>query len=117
MSALLLLPFLAASLSATRLYHEINQAIPDMMTIPETLTSARKSYGTTLTTASRAAAWANVALETELATRGSRRQAAHMAAAKMRKAIDESMRPRLFGRELEERQEGHESYHVFRNGS
>ena len=39
----------------------------------ETLTSARKSYGATLTTASRAAAWANVALETELATRGSRR--------------------------------------------
>jgi hypothetical protein len=50
---------------------------PDFVTMlrhpAETLTSARKSYGATLTTASRAAAWVNVALETELATRGARR--------------------------------------------
>lgn len=39
----------------------------------ETLTSARKSYGTWQSEASRAAAWLNVALETERATRGSRR--------------------------------------------
>jgi len=36
----------------------------------ETLTSARTSYGTWQTAASRAAAWLNVALETERATRG-----------------------------------------------
>ena len=50
---------------------------PDFVTMlrhpAETLTSARKSYGTYAPAASRAAAWANVALETELATRGSRR--------------------------------------------
>jgi len=39
----------------------------------ETLMSARKSYGTWQSEASRAAAWLNVALETERATRGSRR--------------------------------------------
>jgi len=39
----------------------------------ETLTSARKSYGTWQTAASRAAAWLNVSLETERATRGARR--------------------------------------------
>ena len=39
----------------------------------ETLASARKSYGTWQTAASRAAAWLNVSLETELATRGQRR--------------------------------------------
>jgi hypothetical protein len=37
------------------------------------LTSAKKSYGTWQTDASRAAAWINVMLETEHATRGSRR--------------------------------------------
>lgn len=39
----------------------------------ETLTSARKSYGTWQSEASRAAAWVNVALETERLTRDSRR--------------------------------------------
>ena len=39
----------------------------------ETLASARKSYGTWQTAASRAAAWINVSLETEHATRGERR--------------------------------------------
>jgi hypothetical protein len=39
----------------------------------ETLTSARKSYGTWQTPASRAGAWMNVSLETERATRGGRR--------------------------------------------
>jgi len=39
----------------------------------ETLASAQKSYGTWQTPASRAAAWLNVSLETELATRGQRR--------------------------------------------
>ena len=39
----------------------------------EIVTSARKSYGDGLTEASRAAAWINVMLETEHATRGSRR--------------------------------------------
>jgi hypothetical protein len=39
----------------------------------ETLASARQSYGTWQTAASRAAAWLNVSLETELATRGQRR--------------------------------------------
>jgi hypothetical protein len=39
----------------------------------ETLASARKSYGTWQTPASRAAAWLNVSLETEHATRGERR--------------------------------------------
>jgi hypothetical protein len=39
----------------------------------ETLTSARTSYGTWQTAASRAAAWLNVSLETEHATRGRRR--------------------------------------------
>jgi hypothetical protein len=39
----------------------------------ETLTSARKSYGTWQSEASRAAAWLNVSLETERATRGTRR--------------------------------------------
>jgi hypothetical protein len=39
----------------------------------ETLTSARKSYGTWQSEASRAAAWLNVSLETERATRGARR--------------------------------------------
>jgi hypothetical protein len=39
----------------------------------ETLTSARKSYGTWQSEASRAAAWVNVALETERLTRGARR--------------------------------------------
>jgi hypothetical protein len=60
----------------TQVAAELN-VTPDFVTMlrhpAETLTSARKSYGTTLTTASRAAAWANVALETELATRGARR--------------------------------------------
>jgi hypothetical protein len=60
----------------TRVAAEL-RVTPDFVTMlrhpAETLTSARKSYGTTLTTASRAAAWVNVALETELATRGSRR--------------------------------------------
>ena len=39
----------------------------------EVVTSARKSYGETLTSASRAAAWTNVILQTEYATRGARR--------------------------------------------
>ena len=39
----------------------------------EILTSARKSYGTWQTDASRAAAWLNVMLETERATRGAPR--------------------------------------------
>jgi hypothetical protein len=39
----------------------------------EILTSATKSYGTWQTEASRAAAWLNVILETERATRGARR--------------------------------------------
>jgi hypothetical protein len=39
----------------------------------EILTSARKSYGTWQTDASRAASWLNVMLETEHATRGARR--------------------------------------------
>jgi hypothetical protein len=39
----------------------------------EILTSARKSYGTWQSDASRAAAWLNVMLETEQATRGARR--------------------------------------------
>jgi hypothetical protein len=39
----------------------------------ETLASARKSYGTWQSEASRAAAWVNVALETELLTRDARR--------------------------------------------
>jgi hypothetical protein len=39
----------------------------------EILTSARKSYGTWQSDASRAAAWLNVMLETEQATRGTRR--------------------------------------------
>jgi hypothetical protein len=60
----------------TRVAAELD-VTPDFVTMlrhpAETLTSARKSYGTKLTTASRAAAWVNVALETELATRGARR--------------------------------------------
>jgi hypothetical protein len=40
---------------------------------PETLASARKSYGTWQSEASRAAAWVNVALETERLTRDARR--------------------------------------------
>jgi hypothetical protein len=39
----------------------------------EVVTSARKSYGDTLTTASRAAAWTNIILQTEHATRAARR--------------------------------------------
>jgi hypothetical protein len=39
----------------------------------EIIASARKSYGTTQSGASRAAAWINVTLETEHATRGARR--------------------------------------------
>jgi hypothetical protein len=39
----------------------------------EVVTSARKSYGDTLTTASRAAAWTNIILQTERATRTARR--------------------------------------------
>jgi hypothetical protein len=39
----------------------------------EVVTSARKSYGETLTAASRAAAWTNVILQTEQATRASKR--------------------------------------------
>ena len=39
----------------------------------ETVASARKSYGTWQSEASRAAAWVNVALETERLTRGARR--------------------------------------------
>jgi len=39
----------------------------------EVVTSARKSYGETLTAASRAAAWTNVILQTEYATREARR--------------------------------------------
>jgi hypothetical protein len=39
----------------------------------EIIASARKSYGTTQSGASRAAAWINVTLETERATRGARR--------------------------------------------
>ena len=39
----------------------------------EVVASARKSYGDTLTTATRASAWTNVILETERATRGARR--------------------------------------------
>jgi hypothetical protein len=50
---------------------------PDFLTMlrhpAETLTSARQSYGTWQTAASRAAAWLNVSLEAERATRGSRR--------------------------------------------
>jgi hypothetical protein len=50
---------------------------PDYMTMlrhpAETLTSARTSYGTWQSAASRAAAWLNVSLETERATRGARR--------------------------------------------
>jgi hypothetical protein len=44
------------------------------------------------------------------ATRWLRRQPAHSAAAKMKKAIEESMRGLVIGGELE-------SYHVFPNGS
>ena len=39
----------------------------------EVVTSARKSYGETLTAASRAAAWTNVILQTEYATRSAKR--------------------------------------------
>jgi len=39
----------------------------------EVVASARRSYGDTLTTATRACAWTNVILETERATRGARR--------------------------------------------
>jgi len=50
---------------------------PDFVTMlrhpAETLTSARKSYGTWQPVSSRAGAWANVSLETERATRGARR--------------------------------------------
>jgi hypothetical protein len=50
---------------------------PDFATMlrhpAETLTSARVSYGAWQSPASRAAAWLNVALETERATRGGRR--------------------------------------------
>jgi hypothetical protein len=50
---------------------------PDFVTMlrhpAETLTSARKSYGTWQPVSSRAGAWVNVSLETERATRGARR--------------------------------------------
>ena len=50
---------------------------PDFATMlrhpAETVTSATKSYGDYLPAAARAGAWANVALETERATRGARR--------------------------------------------
>jgi len=50
---------------------------PDFATMlrhpAETVTSATKSYGSYLPAAARAGAWANVALETERATRGARR--------------------------------------------
>ncbi|MDX6663913.1 MAG: hypothetical protein QOG68_119 [Solirubrobacteraceae bacterium] len=60
-----------------------NQAAADIGVTPafvtmlrhpaQILTSAKKSYGTWQTDASRAAAWINVMLETERATRGTRR--------------------------------------------
>ena len=56
--------------------HELG-VTPDFVTMlrhpAETLTSARKSYGTWQPVSSRAGAWANVSLETERATRGARR--------------------------------------------
>ena len=53
---------------------EVPTAFVTMLRHPaQILTSAKKSYGTWQTDASRAAAWINVMLETERATRGTRR--------------------------------------------
>jgi hypothetical protein len=52
----------------------VSPAFVTMLRHPaETVTSARSSYGTWQTEASRAAAWLNMTLETERATRGARR--------------------------------------------